>query len=65
MSVSNERLENGQAVVDPPYWDGSQTGITDIEKRAPIIDTGIVDPNIAIRTEKNCKTHYESCGVRE
>lgn len=35
------------------YCSGIQNGFTDIAKRTPIIDTGIVDPNILTRTVGN------------
>lgn len=37
------------------YWAGFQKGSTDIAKRVPIMETGIVDPSIPIRTEGNCR----------
>jgi hypothetical protein len=36
------------------YRSGVQNGWTDMAKRVPIIDTGIVDPTTASKTDENC-----------
>ena len=45
------RFEGGE--IDILYWIGVQNGSTDIAYRVPMMDTGIVEPTIPMRTAGN------------